>query len=134
MVALLQVETSFHRGIERQCGKELGALAQVNGRIAIWLSGKFVVPAAKCVGADLLKSAAPEIAKVGSGRKRFKTAAKTVGRQNLREQLGSGSRKRKGPESGRELAYGRQTSRVFPTKSKKLISLSRKDTCTNFSH
>ena len=122
MVAFIQVETSFHRGIGRQCRKELGALAQVNGRTANRFSGKFVVPAAKRVGADLLKSAAPEIAKVVSGQRNFKTAAKTVGMQNLREQLGIGSGKRKEAKNGRELVYRRRASRVFPTKSKKLIS------------
>ena len=52
---------------------------------------KYVVPAAKRVGADLLEFAVPEIAEVVSGRKNFKTAAKSVGRQNLRKLLGEGS-------------------------------------------
>ena len=55
---------------------------------------------AKRLGADLLEFAVPEIAEVVSGRKNFKTAAKSVGRQTLRKQLRSGSRKRK--------AYGRR--------------------------
>ena len=47
---------------------------------------------AKRIGADLLDFAVPEIAEVVSGRKNFKTAAKSVGKQTLRKQLGEGSR------------------------------------------
>ena len=46
------------------------------------------------MGADLLEFAVPEIADVVSGRKNFKTAGKRVGRQTLRKQLGSSSRKK----------------------------------------
>ena len=75
---------------------------------------KYIVPAAKRVGAELLEFAVPEIADVVSGRKKFKTAVKSVGRQTLRKQLGSGSRKR-------------TANRVIPTKSAKQISRSRRD-------
>ena len=73
------------------------------------------------MSADFLEFAAPEIAEVVSGRKNFKTAAMSVGRQTLRKQLGSGSRKR-------------TASRVLPTKSAKQISRSRRDIFTNISH
>ena len=46
---------------------------------------KYIVAAAKRVGADLLENAVPEIAEVVSGRKNFKAAAKSVGRQTLRK-------------------------------------------------
>ena len=49
------------------------------------------------------------------------------------KQLGSGNRKRKGAIGGKELAYGRQTSRVIPTKSTKQTSRSRRDVFTNIS-
>ena len=80
-----------------------------------------MVLAAKRVGADLLEFAAPEIAEVFSGRKKFKTAAKSVGRQTRRKQLGSGS-------------WKRTASRDIPTKSAKRISRSRRDIFTNISH
>ena len=82
---------------------------------------KYIIPAAKRVGAELLEFAVPEIAEVVSGRKNFKTAAKSVGRQTLKTQLGSGSRKR-------------TAIRVIPTKSAKQISRSRRDIFTNISH
>ena len=113
MVASGEVEIPFYRGVGRQRGRGFGALAQVIGKTAIPFLRKYVVPAAKRVGADLLEFAVPKIAEVVSDRKNFKTAAKSVGRQTLRKQLGSGSRKLKG-------AIGvRQASRVLPTKSAK---------------
>ena len=65
----------FDRGIGRQRGRGFGALAQVIGRTAVPFLPKYIVPAAKRVGADLLEFAAPEIAEVVKGRKNFKTTA-----------------------------------------------------------
>ena len=120
MVASKQIEIPFYRGVGRQHGRGFGALAQVNGRAAIPFLRKYVVSAAKRVGADLLEFAVPDIAEVVSGRKNIKTAAKSVGRQTLRKQLVSDSRKR-------------SASRVIPTKSAKQISRSRRDLFTNIS-
>ena len=128
MVASREVEIPVYRGVGRQRGRGFGALAQVIGRTAIPFLRKYIVPAAKRVGADLLEFAVPEIAEVVSGRKNFKTAAKSVGRQTLRKQLGSGSRKRRG-------AIGvRQANRFIPTTSAKQTSRSRRDSFTNISH
>ena len=83
----------------------------------------------------------PEVPEVVSGRKNFKTAAKKVGRQTLRAQLGEWSRRREGAVGGRELAYGRHgasrkrsASRDIPSKAAKQISRSRRDIFTNISH
>ena len=121
MDASRQVEIAFYRGVGRLRVRGFGALAQVIGRTAIPFLRKYIVPAAKRAGADLLEFAVPEIAEVVSGRKNFKTAAKSVGRQTLRNQLGSGSRKL-------------TASRIIPTKSPKQISRSRRDVFTNISH
>ena len=120
MVASIQIEL-FYRGVGRKLGRGFGAIAQVNGRTAIQFLRKCVVPATKRVGAALLEFAAPEIAELLSGSKSFKTAAKSVGRQTLGKQLGSGSRKR-------------TASRVIPTKIAKQISRSRRDISKNISH
>ena len=109
MVASRQVEIPFYRGAGRQRGRGLGALAQVIGRTAIPLLRKYIVPAAKPVGADLLEFTVPEIATVVSG-----SAAKSVGTQTLGKQLGSGS-------------WKKTAKRVIPTKSAKDISRSRRD-------
>ena len=121
MVASRQVEIPFYRGNGRQRGRGFDALAQVIGRTAIPFLLKYIVPAANRVSADLLEFAAPEYAEVVSGRKNFKTAEKSMGRQTLRKQLGSGSRKW-------------TASRVIPTKSAKQFSRSRKDIFRNASH
>ena len=121
MVASRQVETPYYGGVGRQRARGFGALAQVIGRTAIPFLRKYIVPAAKRVGADLLEFAVPEIAEVVSGRKNIEKAAKSVGKQTLRKQLGSGSGKR-------------TASRVIPTKSAKQISRSRRDIFTNLSH
>ena len=134
MVASRQVEIPFHRGVGRQRGRGLGALAQVIGRTEIPFLRKYNLSAAKRVGADLLEFGVPEIAEVVSDRKIFKTVAKTVGGQTLKKQYGSGSKKRKGAIGGRELAYERQASRVFRMKSAEQISRSRRDIFTRLSH
>ena len=118
MVASRQVEIPYYRGVGRQrLGRGFGALAQVVGRTAIPFLRKYIVPAAKRVGADLLDFAVPEIAEVVSGRKIFKTAAKSVGKPTLKKQLGSGSKQR----------------RIIPTKTIKQSSRSRRDIFTNIS-
>ena len=80
MVASRQDEIPFYRGVGRQRGRSFGALALNIGTTAIPFVRKYFVPAAKQVGADLLDFAVPEVAEVVSGRKNFKTAAKSVER------------------------------------------------------
>ena len=121
MVASRQVEIPYYRGVGRQRGRGFGALAQVIGRAPIPVLRKNVVPAAKRIGADMLEFAAPEIGEVFSGRKSFKSAAKTVGKKTLRKQLGEGSHK------------GSKQKKIIPTKSTKQSSRSRRDIFTNIS-
>ena len=117
MVASNTLELPYYRGIGRQRGRGFGALAEGIGRIAILFLKKYIVPAAKGVGADLLEFAVPEVADVVSGKKNFKTASKSVGRQTLRKQLGSGKQKKR-----------------TPVKSLKRSSWSGKDIFTNFAN
>ena len=121
MVASRQVEIPYYRGVGRQRGRGFGALAQVIGRTAIPFLRKYVVPAAKRIGADVLDFAAPQIGEVFSGRKSFKSAAKSVGKKTLRKQLGEGSLR------------GSKQRRIIPTKSTKQSSRSRRDIFTNIS-
>ena len=129
MVASRHVEIPFYRGVGRQRGRGFGALAQVFGRTALPFLRKYIVPAAKTVGANLLEFAVPEDAEVVSGRKNIKTAAKSVGKQTLRKKLREESRRRLTAGSRK-----RSASRVVPTKSAKQISRSRGDIFTNISH
>ena len=127
MVASRQVEIPYCRGVGRQRGRGFGALAQVFGRTAIPFLRKYVVTAAKRISAGMLDFAVPEMAEFVSGRKNFKTAAKSVGRQILKRQLGEGNCRAVGSASGREpQADGRQARskqrRIIPTKSTKQSS------------
>ena len=85
---------------------------------------KYVVPAAKRIGVDMLEFVAPEIGEVTSGRKTFKSAAKSVRKQTLKKQLGEGSRRVKG---------GSKQRRIIPKKSTKQSSRPRRDFFTNIS-
>ena len=136
MVASRQVVIPYHRAVGRQRGRGFGALAQVIGRSAFSFLRKYVVPAAKSLGGDLLEFAVPEIAVVVSGRKNFKTAAKSVGKQTLRKQLGEGqgqaSRRRTGSRrTGSRRTGGKKQRRIIRTKSTKQSSRSRRDIFTN---
>ena len=117
MVASNALELPYYRGIGRQRGRGFGALAQVIGRTAIPFLRNCIVPAAIRVGADLLEFAVPKVADVVSGKKNFKTAAKCVGRQTLRKQLGGGKQKRS-----------------IPVKNLKRSSRSRRNIFTNIAN
>ena len=97
MVASNTLEIRYYKGNGRQRGRGVGALAQALGRTAIPLWRKYIVPAAKRVRSDLLEFVVPEVADDVSGKENFKTAAKNVGRQSLRKQLGGGKQKRSIP-------------------------------------
>ena len=130
MVASRQVEIPYYRAVGRQRGSGFGVLAQVIGRTAIPFLRKYVDPAANGIGADMLEFAVPEIAKVVSGRRNFKPAAKSVGKQTLGKQLseGEGSRRRRGAVGVRQgVSRKRTTSRIIQTKSTKQSSRSRRD-------
>ena len=96
MVASNTFELPYYKGIGRQRGRGFGASYWEN-RHSFLEKFYFIGPAAKRVGADLLEFTVPEVADVVSGKKNFKTAAKIVGRQTLRKQLGGGEQKRSTP-------------------------------------
>ena len=93
MVASRQVDIPYYTAVGRQSRRGFVALAQVIEGTAIPFLPKYVVPAAKRIGADMLEFAAPKIGEVISGRKTFKSAEKSVGKQTLKKQIGEGSRK-----------------------------------------
>ena len=80
-----------------------------------------VLPPAKRLGADLLEFAVSKYENVVCGRKNFKTAARSLGRQTLRKQMDIGSRNKK-------------ASRVISPKSAKQTSWSRNEIFTNLPH
>ena len=94
MVVSEEVEILFQKSFGWQSGMGFVALEQVLRRTATPILRQYVVQAAKRVGIDSLESAAPEVSEVVGGWRRSKAVAKGVGRQTLRWQIGSGSRKR----------------------------------------
>ena len=116
MVAQSSANFSNFCGHARQRGRGFGALAQTLGRTAIPFIKKYIVPAAKKIGADLFEIAAPDFGKVVRGRKKIKTFAKDVGTKTVRKQLGGGKKKPK-----------RRIRRTISRKSSSKISRSRKD-------
>ena len=92
MVAQNSADFPIFRGHARQRGRGFGALAQTLGRTAIPFIKKYIVPAAKRIGAELFEIAAPEIGEVVSGRKKLKPFAKDVGTKTVRKQLGGGKK------------------------------------------
>ena len=78
MVAQSSANFPIFRGHARQRGRGFGALAQTLGRTAIPFIKKYIVPAAKRIGADLFEIAAPEIGEVVSGRKNSKRLQKML--------------------------------------------------------
>ena len=73
----------YFRCYSRQRGRGFGAFAQTIGRTAIPFLRRYVVPAAKRVGADLIELAAPEIGNVLSGRKKFKSSSHRCWKENF---------------------------------------------------
>ena len=67
MFASNTLELPYYKGIGGQRRRGFGALSQVNRRTVIPSLRKYIVPAAKRVGADLLEFAVPEVADVVSG-------------------------------------------------------------------
>ena len=83
MVAQNSADFAIFRGHARQRGRGSGALSQTLGRIAIHFIKKYIVPAAKKIGAGLFEIAAPEIGEVVSGRKNSKHCKRCEYNNNL---------------------------------------------------
>ena len=88
MVASSQVEIPFYRAVGIQRGRGFGALAQVIGRTVIPFLRKYVVPAAKGIGADMLEFAASENGEVISGKKNFQDGCKECGKASSAKPIG----------------------------------------------
>lgn len=89
--------SSYHR----QRGSGIGALAAGIGRIALPFAKKFLLPAAKSIGKELLVQSVPEVLDVITKRKSPRQAAKSVVKKTVKKQIGGKSRgRRKGKSRG----------------------------------
>ena len=103
-------------GCYRQRGSGFGALALGIGRIALPLARKFVIPAAKKIGKELLLQIALELIQVATKRKNPKQALKSTVRKTIKKQVGGGRRSKKIHPNKRTTVMKRKTRRVIPRK------------------
>ena len=82
-------------GHYRQRGSGFGALAAGIGRFALPLARKFILPAAKKIGRELLVQGAPELLDVVTTKKTPKQALKNTVKKTVKKQTGGGIRQRR---------------------------------------
>ena len=79
-------------GHYRQRGSGFGALAAGIGRVALPLARRFILPAAKRIGRELLKQGVPELVDVVSKKKSPKQALKNTVSNTIKKQTGGRAR------------------------------------------
>ena len=79
-------------GHYRQRGSGFGALAMGIGRVALPLARKFIIPAAKRIGKELLVQAAPELINIATRKKTPKQALKSTVKNTIKKQVGNGKK------------------------------------------
>ena len=92
-------------GYSRQRGSGIGSLAAGVGRVALPFAKKFLLPAVKSIGKDLIANTLPELVVV-SKKKSPKQAAKSAIRKTIKKQIG-GRKKRQVIKRKRKSARSR---------------------------
>ena len=82
-----QATTPHFSGPYRHRGSGFIALAMVIGRVALPLARKFIVPAAKCIGKQLLVQAAPELINIATRKKTPKQTVKNTVKTRSKNKL-----------------------------------------------
>ena len=103
-------------GHYRQRGSGLGALAMDIGRVAFPLSRKFIAPAAKRIGKDLLVQAAPELTDIATRKKTPKQALKNTVKNTIKKQVGA-------ERSKSHMSRKRKTATTTTTRKRKTKAL-----------
>ena len=104
-------------GHYRQRGSGFGALAAGIGRVALPLARKFLWPAAKRIGRDLLVQGAPELVEVATKRKSAKQALKSTVAKTARKQIGGSLQSR--IASGRKIIRRKRRRYTRPRSNQK---------------
>ena len=104
-------------GHYRQRGSGFGALAAGIGRVALPLARKFLWPAAKKIGRDLLVQGAPELVEVATKRKSVKQALKSTVAKTARKQIGGSLQSR--IASGRKIIRRKRRQYTRPRSNQK---------------
>ena len=105
-------------GHYRQRGSGFGALAAGIGRVALPLARKFLWPAAKKIGRDLLVQGAPELVEVATKRKSAKQALKSTVAKTARKQIGGSLQSR--IASGRKIIRRKRRQYTTPNQKRKI--------------
>ena len=71
----------------REQGSGFGAVAMGIGRVALPLARKFIIPAAKRIGKELLVQAAPELINIATKKKTPKQALKSTVKNTIKNKL-----------------------------------------------
>ena len=104
-------------GHYRQRGSGFGALAAGIGRVALPLARKFLWPAAKKIGRDLLVQGAPELVEVATKRKSAKQALKSTVAKTACKQIGGSLQSR--IASGRKISRRKRRQYTRPRSNQK---------------
>ena len=104
-------------GHYRQRGNGFGALATGIGRVSLPLARKFLWPAAKKIGPDLLVQGAPELVEVATKRKSAKQALKSTVAITARKQIGGSLQSR--IVSGHEIIRRKRRQYTRPRSNQK---------------
>ena len=104
-------------GHYRQRGSGFGALAAGIGRVALPLARKFLWPAAKKIGRDLLVQGASELVEVATKRKSAKQALKSTVAKTARKQIGGSLQSR--IASGRKIIRRKRRQYTRPRSNQK---------------
>ena len=104
-------------GHYRQRGSGFGALAAGIGRVALPLARKFLWPAAKKIGRDLLVQGAPESVEVATKRKSAKQALKSTVAKTARKEIGGSLQSR--IASGRKIIRRKRRQYTRPRSNQK---------------
>ena len=98
------------------------------GRVALPLARKFIVPAAKRIGKELLVQAAPELIDIATRKKTPKQALKNTVKNTIKKQVGAGRSKshmsRKRMRATTTTTRKRKTKALIPQKRTPLRSRS----------
>ena len=109
-------------GHYRQRGSGFGALAMGIGRVALPLARKFIVPAVKRIGKELLVQAAPELIDIATRKKTPKQALKNTVKNTIKKQVGAGRSK---SHTSRKQKTAATTTTTRKRKTKALIPKKR---------
>ena len=85
----------YFSGHYRQRGSGFGALAAGIGRVALPIARKFIWPAAKKLGQELLTQGASELVKVVTKKQTARQALKNTVKKTARKQLGGSYQRRR---------------------------------------